>query len=355
MKMNSVLVFVFFVASLLGVQTALAQFNIPKSIQDIPQILDAMKGKRDQPIQAAPTQAPPTAGESRPADSQTMKRQPAPRLTMDDPHFSALSSLAGGIGLYQDEKTAAWLVGDNDANIDGAKCMKTLNELAAAGVPESRAIEVHYSTPDFSRGVRTLAEIRKSCELVERLGKIKHFERWAISAKEDADAGRVGQTVKLTLERCVSAYDDIIKAGIAPTDRVPERSTRAGMWSGTVGEIHQKWCNAGLSQATANVAANEAPYRKVLQNDKLKMVINSPPGHIRTYAVPGGEYSADANKLAAASVWFDNASAPSNEIQVCPSGGKRLFLRRYTFDAQHNLLNNTSREYCGNIPAAAYR
>ena len=37
------------------------------------------------------------------------------------------------------------------------------------------------------------------------------------------------------------------------------------------------------------------------------------------------------------------------------SGGERLFLRRYTFDAQHNLLNHTSREYCGSIPASGYR
>ena len=48
--------------------------------------------------------------------------------------------------------------------------MKVLDDLAAAGVPDSRTIEVQYDTPEFKRGVHTLAEIRKSCELVERLG-----------------------------------------------------------------------------------------------------------------------------------------------------------------------------------------
>ena len=230
--------------------------------------------------------------------------------------------------------------------------MKVLDDLAAAGVPDSRAIEVQYDTPEFKRGVHTLAEIRKSCEDVERLGKIKAFEFWALLAKQDADRKRLDMGV---LKNCVSTYEQIIKAGIAPTDRVPEQKINSGLWSGTVEEINEKWCSAGMNQAKANTEGREAPYRKVLRNDKLKMVIDSPPGHIRTYAVPGGEYTTDANKLAGASVWFDNASAPSNERQVCPSGGKRLFLRRYTFDAQHNLLNNTSREYCGDIPASGYR
>jgi hypothetical protein len=122
-----------------------------------------------------------------------------------------------------------------------------------------------------------------------------------------------------------------------------------------VQEIREKWCDAGLKKLTDDTAGREAPYRNVLKNDKLRMVIDSPPGHIRTYAVPGGEYSTDPKKLAAASVWFDNASAPSNERQMCSTGGKRIFLRRYTFDAQHKLVSNTSKEYCGGIPASAYR
>lgn len=262
----------------------------------------------------------------------------------------------GNIGLYQHSESKSWLVADGGfADIKGAKCMKTLDDLAAAGVPDSRTIEVRYDAPDFRRGVRTLAEVRKACTLVEHLGKIKEFERWAISAKEDVIAGHSHMAAMLVLKRCVDAYEEIIKAGIAPTDRVPERNISSGLWSGAVEEIHQKWCNAPMSQAKANTEGSEAPYRKVLRNDKLKMVINSPPGHVRTYAVPGGEYSTDANKLAAASVWFDNASAPSNEIQVCRDGTKRIFLRRYTFDAQHNLRNNTSQEYCGGIPASGYR
>ena len=275
---------------------------------------------------------------------------------MNDPNYRDLSSLTTDFGLYQDSQTKAWLVGDAAADIEGAKCMKTLDRLAAAGVPDSRTIEVHYDTPDFKRGVRSLAEIRKSCELVERLGKMKTFQRWAIQAKEDFPNLEAGRRYEMAYFRnCIETYDQMIKAGISPTDRVPERKLSTGLWSGTVQEIREKWCDAGMNQAKAKTAGSEAPYRSALKGDKLKMVINSPPGHIRTYAVPGGEYTTDAKKLAAASVWFDNASAPSNERQTCPTGGKRINLRRYTFDAQHTMTGNTSREFCGDIPSSAYR
>ena len=109
------------------------------------------------------------------------------------------------------------MVADGVADIKGAHCMKVLDDLAAAGVPDSRTIEVQYDTPEFKRGVHPLAEIRKSCELVERLGKIKAFEFWALLAKQDADRKRLDMGV---IKNCVSTYEQIIKAGIAPTDRV---------------------------------------------------------------------------------------------------------------------------------------
>ena len=62
-----------------------------------------------------------------------------------------------------------------------------------------------------------------------------------------------------------------------------------------------------------------------------------------------------ADELAAASVWFLDVGAPSNERQYCPGGGKRKFVRRYSFDGQHKLLGTTQKEYCGDPPASAYR
>ncbi len=185
--------------------------------------------------------------------------------------------------------------------------------------------------------------------------KLASFERWAQLAMGDAPKIASGGHETAYYTRCIESYDEMMKAGVAPTTRVEEQKIVHGMWAGSVQELKEKWCDAGLKQAKTQTAGREAPYREALKADKLKMVIGSPPGHIRSYAVPGGEYTSDPKKLAAAAVWFDNASAPSNEIQVCKTGGKRIYLRRYAFDGQHKLTGQSSKEFCGNIPSTAYQ
>lgn len=172
----------------------------------------------------------------------------AQQPTMNEPHYSALTSLMGNIGLYQDDQTQSWKVADGYADIEGAKCMKTLDELATAGVPASRTLQVRYDTPDFKRGVRSLAEIRKACEHAERLGKMRGFERWAQQAKADAPRREAGRPEITYYTRCLDAYGEMIKAGIAPTERVPEQRLASGVWSGTVEEIRRQWCDAGMKK-----------------------------------------------------------------------------------------------------------
>lgn len=168
----------------------------------------------------------------------------AQQLTMDDPHYKELSSLGSNIGLYQDADTNAWMLANGDyADINGARCMRTLAQLATAGVPDSRTIPVAYDAPDFKKGVHSLAEIRKACALVEHLGKMKVFEFWAKQTKEEADVRGAERFKDPTYKHCLDSYDAMIKAGIAPTDRVPEQKLRVGTWSGTVLEIRQRWCD----------------------------------------------------------------------------------------------------------------
>ena len=152
---------------------------------------------------------------------------------------------------------------------------------------------------------------------------------------------------------CIDAYDAMIASGVSPDTRVPDNP---GLnWTGTVREIKEKWCEAGLKKKTGDLAKRHAPYHAALKNDKLRLVVDSTHGHVKSYAMPGGQYTDDAKKLAAAPVWFLDLGAPSNERQNCPTGGKRKTVRRYTFDAQHKLLNTTSKEFCGDPPASAYR
>ena len=65
-------------------------------------------------------------------------------------------------------------------------------------------------------------------------------------------------------------------------------------------------------KTTDDVAKRHAPYRAALKNDKLRLVIDETHGHVKSYALQGGQYTADAKKLGAASVWFLDLGAPSN-------------------------------------------
>src|ERR1044072_9409297 len=154
------------------------------------------------------------------------------------------------------------------------------------------------------------------------------FQSWAIDTQQP-------DPVPNMFKFCIQAYDKMIASGVSPSTRVPEGEVRGIMWKGTVQEIKENWCDAGLKKITGDVEARFAPYRANLEADKLRLVID--------------ETHADAT------VWFVDVGPPSNELQYCPNGGKRHSVRRYSFNAQHKLLGTTQKEYCGEPPASAYR
>lgn len=174
------------------------------------------------------------------------------------------------------------------------------------------------------------------------------FRSWAIDTQQP-------DPVPNMFKFCIQAYDKMIASGVSPTTRVPEDENRGVPWKGTVQEIKEKWCDAGLKKITGDVEAKHAPYREHLKADKLRLVIDERHGGVTSYALPGGKYTSDAKQLAAAKVWFLDIGPPSNERQNCPTGGRRNSVRRYSFDAQHKLIGTTQKEYCGDPPASAYR
>ena len=174
------------------------------------------------------------------------------------------------------------------------------------------------------------------------------FRSWAIDTQ-------LPDPVPNMFKFCTQAHDKMIASGVSPSTSVPEDNNRGVLWKGTVQEIKEKWCDAGMKKTTDDVAARHAPYRESLKADKLRLVIDEVHGGVTSYALAGGKYTDDAKKLAAAPVWFLDVGPPSNERQNCPSGGRRNSVRRYSFNAQHTLLGTTQKEYCGDPPASAYR
>ncbi len=268
MKVRKLCVFISLATMLVGVQAALAQFNLPR---EIPQIMDALKGQAEQPKPAAPAPAQAPAPSEAPAVSQPAR--------------------------------------------------------AATNIGAALSNNKDYAA----------------------------FKSWALATREP-------NPVPNMFKFCIESYDKMIAGGIAPTARVPEETrpgSRSGdppiVWSGTVQELKENWCEAGYKKINSDVATRHAPYRAALKNDKLKLVIDETHGHVRSYALAAGQYTSDAKRLAAAPVWFLDIGAATNEAQNCLSGGKRSTVRRYAFDGQHNLTGTTSKQYCGSPPSSAYQ
>ena len=268
-------------------------------------------------------------------------------LTMADPNYGPLSELAASIGWYQLPSTNAWSV--NDASVKGPQgtvCLATLNQLKAAGVPDNRSIEIQWDGPEFKRGSHTLAEIRTSCQHVDRIGQIRKFEFWAIQAMNEAALVQKGRTNNEIFRNCVQTYNQITKAGVPPSERVPEQVILGKQWSGTIEELRQKWCDSGMNQAAANTSKREAPFRAVLKGDKLKWALREGGAFL-----PGGGSTADPHQLLAAPVWFSQMVGP----KTCADGRDVYTLTRLQFSGDQQLVSNTSREYCGKPPVSAYR
>jgi hypothetical protein len=105
-------------------------------------------------------------------------------------------------------------------------------------------------------------------------------------------------------------------------------------------------CKAGMAKFTDDADMRWAPYRKVLKNDKLTMLMKD----FDAIALPGGQGSDDPKKLVEASVWFVDTS-PS---ETCSNGSQRHRLHRYQFDGQQKLVKTSDKEFCGAPPSSAY-
>jgi hypothetical protein len=266
------------------------------------------------------------------------------RLTTADPNFESLSKLADSIGWYQLSGTKAWSVGDGD--IDGqrhARCMEPLAKLRAAGVPDTRTIEVRWESPEFKPGVHTLAEIRRSCEHVERTGKINAFDKWAMLAMQAGSNVRSGADY---YKLCIRTYNEIVKDGVSPTDRVPTRMIGGTEWAGTIEELRKKWCDAGMSQAKEKTETSEAPFRKELKSDKLRIALK-----YGSVFVAGRVGTSDAHKMANETVWFLDLSPPRH----CADGRQVHTIRRYQFGSGQQLMKTTEHDYCGSAPRSAFQ
>ncbi len=276
-------------------------------------------------------------------------------LQMNDPNFEVLVELRRTIdsAWYREDNKGAWLVADDAGDMTGAKCTRALAAAAKAGVPGSRKIPLSNDNPELMRGDHSLDSLKPVCANIERVAKIKVWERWAIGA---ARGGSGSSNDERQFSNCRETYDALLKAGIEKTAKVQEREilgddqTTKIKWSGTVEQLQKKYCDDPLKKNKADTAEREAPFRKVLKADKLSMALTT-----GAFYIPGGKVTSDPATLAAAKVWFSDTQSANSTRKTCNGGQEIHTVHRYQFDAAHKLVKTTDALYCGAVPARAFK
>jgi hypothetical protein len=241
---------------------------------------------------------------------------------------------------YRDDETRAWkLADDATKGFASATCTDTFTKLRNLNVPASRTIELRDESRDLPAGKHALPAVKKACDAIEYAGKVKEVEKWILLGAESD-----GITNRGPIANCLAVYDEAMKLGVKPTDRVPERRVRIGhdmvMWSGTIGELKAKHCDAALVKIKAELGKIEGPYRKFLKADKLALALGF--NVTAVYRLPDGDRSMDPAKLAAAKIWFGTRTGGN-----CADGRQQIDVTKYVFDKRHKIVNETTKQYCG--------
>ena len=203
--------------------------------------------------------------------------------------------------------------------------------------------------PPSGYGQESLTPEQRS---IEGKKSFSSFKFWVNAASQEAreleakgsKAANTDVSVKF-FRNCVEMYQAMMKDGIPPTYKI-RREDEESWWTGTLEEIRQKQCDPWLKKASTMAATQDAPYRKVLKNDKLSIALDQ-----RTVFLPGRVETGDPQKMAAAPVWFAHLIADTR----CPNGSKVNTVRRYQFDGQHKLLKSAEQKFCGTPPISAYK
>lgn len=263
---------------------------------------------------------------------------------------------------YRDGATKSWRITDGAGDINGAECKKTLAALAKENAPGSSKVELSNDNPELVKGTYKVDDVRSVCDMADRYARINAWEKWAfLSVQESGKIGGGKYYDTAFFEQCVGLYDQLMKAGVAKTQKVLEREILGPgggekiRWSGTIEELRVKWCDIGLKKVKAEIEAKQAPYKKALKNDKLSMVLPANANAVRAYILPGGAVSSDPKKLAAAKIWFSDTQSVNSTRLVCKGGQEIHTVHRYQFDANHKLVKTTDKDYCGAPPKSAYK
>jgi hypothetical protein len=240
------------------------------------------------------------------------------------------------------ERLANTLEKDSRSANKPSDCAKYLKALTDANAPDSITFEQREDIPELKAGTHPWTDARAACAVFVRAAAVWEFSRWAGMSMTEADKNRETQNQSF-FKNCLSMYDEAIQAGVPPAQPIDD--VGSGM-KGTMQELRDAWCTGGLAKLKAANTTSEAPYRKVLKNDKLRLWLRD-----TTYFELAGGGKLTPERLAATKVWFQHGTPE----KACTNGLAVHTLRRFQFDAQHKLVKETVHDYCGHPPDSAWR
>jgi hypothetical protein len=163
-----------------------------------------------------------------------------------------------------DDTTKTWQISGAAFDMGKARCEGVLAELTQMGAPGSSKVRVGTSGPDLIEGENTLDDARAACSRIVRAGLIRDWERWGVFAMQDHAKLGSGSVSTTYFERCLDAYETMLRKGISKDARVIPQQIGDVKWEGTVEELRKKWCDDGLQVAQADQDRKDAPYKQAM-------------------------------------------------------------------------------------------
>jgi hypothetical protein len=227
-------------------------------------------------------------------------------------------------------------------------CGSYVKQAAEDGVADTLAVEVGFDTPDWTKGKRTVQELKAACKRATTSAAIYSWVGWFPMVRND-DYGDIAA-------RCMTFYDTLLKDhGLPATTRLPHEGisyddpATGSPFAGTLEEARKKFCDPKATKYLAAKGADEAPYRKALKADKLRIALANLGDQF--YGPKRKELKTPAD-MAKAGVWFRHVWYSD---RGCNRGVDIVHIvERYQFKG-HALAKESSKNFCGKPPASAYK
>jgi len=262
---------------------------------------------------------------------------------------AAPDSVRGLLGNLRD----TWEYNDSTKQWKAQKsttCNQWLPDLKTAGVADTLEVELDFDTPFLKKGKHPVSAIKELCQHAIRTARIFDLVQFM-------GYGATSGETRLAVD-CLERYDWALAVGHTPTTTLPYEGismkdpATGNEFAGTIEDARKRFCDPLAKPVLDAAAAAEAPYRKHLKTDKLKLALKY---RGKQFYGPGKRSLDKPEQLASNKIWFREYFYEDQSCDVRNSQKKTFMVVRYSFDAKHTMLGETSKSFCGAPAKSAFK